>query len=114
MCHAVSDHLESFQPSCYTDLVHRPQTSKTTKIHVLKLRRRNGERLSNEAKKRAKLRKLKNIMKMKNLKLNKENKIIIEENEKLRKRALLLHQENKAMFTQIIQQISQPSNYHNY
>ncbi|KAL3381203.1 hypothetical protein AABB24_001371 [Solanum stoloniferum] len=115
MCHAASNHLESFQSSCYTDLVHMPQTSKTTtKIHVLKLRTRNGERLSNEAKKRAKLRKLKKLMKMKNLKLYKENKIIIEENEKLRKRALLLHQENKAMFTQIIQQISQPSNNHNY
>uniref|UniRef100_A0A3Q7F4L7 Uncharacterized protein n=1 Tax=Solanum lycopersicum TaxID=4081 RepID=A0A3Q7F4L7_SOLLC len=113
MCHAISDHLESFQPSCYTDLVHKSQTSKTNKIHVLKLRRRNGERLSNEAKKRAKLSKLKKIMKMKNLKLYEENKIIIEENEKLRKRALLLHQENKDLFTQIIQQISQPSNNHN-
>lgn len=50
---------------------------------------------------------------MKNLKLYEENKIIIEENEKLRKRALLLHQENKDLFTQIIQQISQPSNNHN-
>ncbi|KAK6804427.1 hypothetical protein RDI58_002211 [Solanum bulbocastanum] len=114
MCHAVSDHLESCQPSCYTDLVHRPQTSKTAEIHVLKLRRRNGEKLSNAIKERAKLRKLKKIMKMKNLKLYRENKIIIEENEKLRKRALLLHQQNKDMFTQIIQQISQPSNYHNY
>ncbi|CAN4111738.1 unnamed protein product [Withania somnifera] len=112
MCHAASD-LESFHPSCYsyTHLVHRPQTSKTTKMHVLKLRRRNGEGLSNE---RAKLRKLNNKMKMKNLKLYKENKTIIEENEKLRKKALLLHQENKALISQIlIQQLSQTLHNHN-
>ncbi|KAJ8565440.1 hypothetical protein K7X08_008016 [Anisodus acutangulus] len=111
MCHATSD-LESFQSSCYTDL-NRPQSSKTAKIHVLR-RRRNGGRLSNEAKERAKLRKMKKVMKMKNLKLYKENKTIIEENERLRKKALLLHQENKALFSQIIiQQVSQPPQYHN-
>ncbi|KAF3682675.1 putative ankyrin repeat and zinc finger domain-containing protein 1-like [Capsicum annuum] len=109
MCHGVSD-LESFQTSCYTDLVHRPdpEPSKTAKAHVVSLRRRNGERLSKE---RAKLRKLKKIMKMKNLKLYMENKTIIEENEKLRKQALLLHQENKALFSQmLIQQVSQNPN----
>ncbi|MCD7454078.1 hypothetical protein HAX54_023439 [Datura stramonium] len=84
MCHAASD-LE-----CYTDLVHRPQTSKTAKMHVLRLRR-NGRRLS-------KLKK----MKMKNLKLYKQNKTIIEENERLRNKARLLHQENKALFSQIL------------
>ncbi|XP_059312868.1 protein LITTLE ZIPPER 2-like [Lycium ferocissimum] len=103
MCHEAPD-LESLQPSCYTNL-NRPHTSKTTKMHMLRLRR-NGERLSNEAKERAKLRKLKKIMKMKNLKLYKENKTIIEENERLRKKALLLHQENKALCSQIIQQVS--------
>ncbi|OIT32137.1 PREDICTED: protein LITTLE ZIPPER 2-like [Nicotiana attenuata] len=107
MCHATSQ-LESFQPSCYTDF-HRPQLSKTAKIHVLKLRR-NGGRLSNEAKERAKLRKLKKAMKMKNLKLYNENKTIIEENERLRKKALLLHQENKALFSQL-QQVFQPPNH---
>ncbi|KAJ8573288.1 hypothetical protein K7X08_009799 [Anisodus acutangulus] len=74
--------------------------------YMCSLRRRNGGRLSNEAKQRAKLRKLK----MKNLKLYKENKTIFEENERLRKKVLLLHQENKALFSHIIQQVSQPTN----
>ncbi|KAK4379373.1 hypothetical protein RND71_001235 [Anisodus tanguticus] len=76
----------------------------------LRRRCRNGGRLSDEAKQRAKLRKLKKVVKMKNLKLYKENKTIAEENERLRKKALLLHQENKALFSQIIQQVSQPTN----
>ncbi|CAH8266053.1 unnamed protein product [Arabidopsis lyrata] len=38
-------------------------------------------------------------MEMINLKLYVENQNIIRENEKLRKKALLLHQENKALFS---------------
>ncbi|KAK6918501.1 hypothetical protein RJ641_016923 [Dillenia turbinata] len=40
-------------------------------------------------------------MEMKNLKLFMENKSIMEENEKLRKKAILLHQENQALLSQL-------------
>ncbi|XP_018440277.1 protein LITTLE ZIPPER 1 [Raphanus sativus] len=40
-------------------------------------------------------------MEMENIRLYMENQHIIQENEKLRKKALLLHQENKALFSQL-------------
>ena len=40
-------------------------------------------------------------MEMKNIRLYMENQYIIQENEKLKKKALLLHQENKALFSQL-------------
>ncbi|KAK3036344.1 hypothetical protein RJ639_031751 [Escallonia herrerae] len=45
-------------------------------------------------------------MEIKNLELYLENRRIIEENEKLRHKALLLHQENDALLSQLLQQRS--------
>ncbi|KAK3036120.1 hypothetical protein RJ639_031701 [Escallonia herrerae] len=45
-------------------------------------------------------------MEIKNLELYLENRSIIEENEKLRHKALLLHQENDALLSQLLQQRS--------
>ncbi|KAK2994301.1 hypothetical protein RJ640_024024 [Escallonia rubra] len=42
-------------------------------------------------------------MEIKNLELYLENRSIIEENEKLRHKALLLHQENSALLSQLLQ-----------
>jgi hypothetical protein len=58
-------------------------------------------RLSKEAKEKKRVRVVKAEMEIKNLKLYMENRSIIEENEKLRKKALLLHQENQALFFQL-------------
>ncbi|KVH97201.1 hypothetical protein Ccrd_000695 [Cynara cardunculus var. scolymus] len=44
---------------------------------------------------------LKRKMAMKNLKLYMQNQCIIEENEKLRRKALVLHQENQILFSQL-------------
>ncbi|KAK1425160.1 hypothetical protein QVD17_20506 [Tagetes erecta] len=44
---------------------------------------------------------LKRKMAMKNLKLYMQNKCMIEENEKLRRKALVLHQENQILFSQL-------------
>ncbi|KAI3719392.1 hypothetical protein L6452_20289 [Arctium lappa] len=44
---------------------------------------------------------LKRKMVMKNLKLYKQNQCMIEENEKLRRKALVLHQENQVLFSQL-------------
>ncbi|XP_062090534.1 protein LITTLE ZIPPER 2-like [Humulus lupulus] len=45
-------------------------------------------------------------MEIKNLKLYMENQTIMEENQKLRKKALLLHQENQALLSQIQNKLS--------
>ncbi|CAI9765196.1 unnamed protein product [Fraxinus pennsylvanica] len=58
--------------------------------------------MSKEAVKRANLRKMKVQMAMDNLKLYIKNKIIIEENQRLRKKTLALHQENKALMSQLL------------
>lgn len=58
--------------------------------------------MSKEAVKRAKLRKMKVQMAMDNLKLYIRNKTIIEENQRLRKKTLVLHQENKALMSQLL------------
>ena len=50
---------------------------------------------------------MKKDMEMENLKLYMENQTIIEENERLRKKALLLHQENRALLSQL----SVPTNF---
>ncbi|MFS8022647.1 putative protein LITTLE ZIPPER [Helianthus anomalus] len=44
---------------------------------------------------------LKRKMAMKNLKLYMQNQCMIEENAKLRRKALLLHQENQILFSQL-------------
>ncbi|EXB52673.1 hypothetical protein L484_022450 [Morus notabilis] len=49
-------------------------------------------------------------MEINNLKLYMENQSIMEENQKLRKKALLLHQENQALLSQLQQKFSQPNN----
>lgn len=46
-------------------------------------------------------------MEIKNLKLYMENQNIMEENNKLKKRALLLHQENQALLSQLQKKFSQ-------
>ncbi|XP_054779610.1 protein LITTLE ZIPPER 2-like [Prosopis cineraria] len=46
---------------------------------------------------------------LKNLKLYMENQTIIEENEKLRKKAMLLHKENQALFSQLQKKLSEKS-----
>ncbi|KAM7508736.1 hypothetical protein LguiA_019189 [Lonicera macranthoides] len=67
-------------------------------IHIHRLHRRR--RLSNEANQKArKMGELKRKMEMKNLKLYMKNQCIMQENEKLRMKALLLHQENKALLS---------------
>lgn len=47
---------------------------------------------------------------MRNLKLYKENKSIIEENEKLRKQAMLLHIENRALLSQLQNNLCEENN----
>uniref|UniRef100_A0A5B7CA87 Uncharacterized protein n=1 Tax=Davidia involucrata TaxID=16924 RepID=A0A5B7CA87_DAVIN len=86
----------------------RQQQSKRPKVRVHRLSRRR--RLSKEAKEKARVGMLKRQMKIKNLKLYVENQSIIEENEKLRKKALLLHQENRALLSQL-QKVSHPHNH---
>ncbi|KAG5223146.1 hypothetical protein OIU76_007691 [Salix suchowensis] len=51
-------------------------------------------------------------MEIKNLKLYMENKSIVEENEKLKKKAILLHQENQALFYQLQKKSSNPLHHH--
>ncbi|KAI4356820.1 hypothetical protein L6164_000807 [Bauhinia variegata] len=50
---------------------------------------------------------LQSDIEMKNLKLYMENRTIIEENEKLRKKAMLLHQENQALLSQLQKKLSE-------
>ncbi|KAF4386567.1 hypothetical protein CsatB_011640 [Cannabis sativa] len=45
-------------------------------------------------------------MEVKNLRLYIENKTIMEENQRLRKKALLLHQENQALLSQLQNKLS--------
>ncbi|XP_028776822.1 protein LITTLE ZIPPER 3-like [Neltuma alba] len=53
--------------------------------------------------------KVKSEIEMKNLRLFMENQSIIEENERLRKKALLLHEENQALWCQLQIKLSQQS-----
>ncbi|KAA8520534.1 hypothetical protein F0562_014790 [Nyssa sinensis] len=80
--------------------VRRRQQSKRPIIRLHRLSRR--KRLSKEAKEKARVGVLtRSEMEIKNLKLYMENQSILEENEKLRKKALLLHQENRALRSQL-------------
>nr|GMD62393.1 protein LITTLE ZIPPER 2-like [Ipomoea batatas] len=73
---------------------HSSKTSNKTPFR--RFRRRSGRVLLSKA---AKVKKLE--MEMKNWKLYMENKSIIEENQRLQHKALLLHQENKALLSQL-------------
>nr|GMD59312.1 protein LITTLE ZIPPER 1-like [Ipomoea batatas]GMD62045.1 protein LITTLE ZIPPER 1-like [Ipomoea batatas] len=76
---------------------HSSKTSKKTPLR--RFRRRSGRVLLSKAAKVGKLKKLE--MEMKNWKLYMENKSIIEENQRLQHKAFLLHQENKALLSQL-------------
>lgn len=54
-----------------------------------------------ERRERRKKKALKSEIEWRNLKLYMENKSIIEENERLRKKALLLHEENQVLLSQL-------------
>nr|GMD71611.1 protein LITTLE ZIPPER 1-like [Ipomoea batatas] len=77
---------------------HSSKTTNKTPLRRFRSRRKGRVLLS----KAAKVGKLKKIeMEMKNWKLYMENKSIIEENQRLQHKALLLHQENKALLSQL-------------
>ncbi|KAJ4845551.1 hypothetical protein Tsubulata_021532 [Turnera subulata] len=82
--------------------------SKRCNLRRCKLNRRR-RRSSNQAKEK-KTEFVKAVMEIKNMKLYMQNKTIIEENEKLRKKALLLHQENQALLSQLQMKFSNPNN----
>ncbi|KAE7997033.1 hypothetical protein FH972_001703 [Carpinus fangiana] len=101
----------SILPRCplHSALRH-PRPPKRQNLRVGRLCRRR--RLSKEAKEKKRVRVVKAEMEIKNLKLYMENRSIIEENEKLRKKALLLHQENQALFFQLQKKLSQEQQRH--
>ncbi|KFK35287.1 hypothetical protein AALP_AA5G265200 [Arabis alpina] len=79
---------------------HNKRKSKTqTNIRILNLTRRR--RLLKEEKE----------MKMRNWKLFVENQNIIRENEALKKKAILLHQENNALFSMLHSKLSSVSTF---
>ncbi|XP_054785276.1 protein LITTLE ZIPPER 2-like [Prosopis cineraria] len=85
----------------------RPSSKKHHKhlqFTLLKRKRRASE-LTKEGGRKTK-KKMKSEIEMKNLKLYMENQSIIEENERLRKKALLLHQENQALLSQLQNKLS--------
>ncbi|XP_059458114.1 protein LITTLE ZIPPER 2-like [Corylus avellana] len=84
-----------------------PRPPKRQNLRVGRLCRRR--RLLKEAKEKKRVRA---EMEIKNLKLYMKNRSIIEENEKLRKKALLLHQENQALFFQLQKKLSQEQQRH--
>ena len=80
-----------------------------SQIGILNIVRCNRKRrLTKQTKEKKMAVLVKKEMEIKNLKLYMENKSIIEENEKLRKKALLLHQENQALFYQLQKKSSNP------
>ncbi|KAH7834836.1 hypothetical protein Vadar_020157 [Vaccinium darrowii] len=73
----------------------RKQRGKRSNVQIHRLNRR---------KRKCEVEKVgKDAMELKNLKLYKENISIMEENDKLRKKAILLHQENLALMSELIQ-----------
>ncbi|CAN6823839.1 hypothetical protein HID58_058471 [Brassica napus] len=77
----------------------RPFSDTPTRL-VLYLKTQTHVRIPRLSRRRRMWRKEKE-MEMKNIRLYMENQYIIQENEKLKKKALLLHQENKALFSQL-------------
>ncbi|KMT12227.1 hypothetical protein BVRB_5g101730 [Beta vulgaris subsp. vulgaris] len=90
MCTA-KDWLQS--PPTYSD--GRQRSSKRSKIRVRFLIVRKRYEGTN-----------KEDMELKNLKLYIQNRSILEENEKLRQKAMLLRQENKALFSEFQKKIN--------
>ncbi|PON35225.1 Protein LITTLE ZIPPER [Parasponia andersonii] len=83
-----------------------PGTASSTLYSTFRLRRRPSKRYNLRVQGLNRKRKLamvgvKTEMEIKNLKLYMENQTIMEENLKLRKKALLLHQENQALLSQL-------------
>ncbi|PQQ06892.1 hypothetical protein Pyn_40781 [Prunus yedoensis var. nudiflora] len=84
----------------------RPSNRHNFRVHRLINRKR---KTAKEAKKGAEIGGAKVEMEIKNLKLYMENQSIIEENNKLRRKALLLVQENQALFSQLQQKKLSPN-----
>ncbi|XP_010277419.1 PREDICTED: protein LITTLE ZIPPER 1-like [Nelumbo nucifera] len=108
MCINASEWYLS-SPSCSPARRYRPKKSK---VRVRRLSRRN-RRLKKEVVV------VGTEMELKNLRLYLENRSIIEENEKLRQKALLLHQENRALMCELQKKFSHLDNlathlHHNY
>ncbi|KAK9143668.1 hypothetical protein Syun_013068 [Stephania yunnanensis] len=85
ICYSQAHPYGSSSNSCNSMFLVRPKRSKV-RVRRLSMTRRiscDGE------------------MELKNLKLYLENRSIIAENEKLRKRALLLHEENQALMSEL-------------
>ncbi|KAJ7962232.1 Protein LITTLE ZIPPER 2 [Quillaja saponaria] len=96
---------QSLESSLYS-APRRPRLSKRPRFRLGKLNRRRSQLKEAKEKKKRMMVVVKAEIKMKNLKLYMENQSIIEENEKLRKKAMLLHKENQALFSQLQEKLS--------
>ncbi|OVA07721.1 hypothetical protein BVC80_1827g91 [Macleaya cordata] len=87
-------------------LLYRPKRSKV-RVNRLRLIRGKRSRMEREVGLVGK------EIELKNLKLYLENRSIIEENEKLREKAILLHQENRALMSQLQMKFSHLHDFSN-
>ncbi|KAF7825989.1 protein LITTLE ZIPPER 2-like [Senna tora] len=71
------------------------------------LRRRRAQMKEGKQRRQRTVMVKKTDIEMKNLKLYMQNQSILEENERLRKKALLLHEENQALLSQLQKKLSQ-------
>ncbi|CAL9245587.1 unnamed protein product [Arabidopsis halleri] len=89
--------LTSSEPPPFPD-THTPTMRSSSYHNKHKSKTQSHLRILNLTSRRRRLLKEQKVMEMINLKLFLENQSIIRENEALKKKALLLHQENNALF----------------
>ncbi|MCL7022375.1 hypothetical protein MKW94_015234 [Papaver nudicaule] len=83
--------------------------AKKPRVRIQRLKQNRVRRTLSTRRRRLEIREMRidegRDIELKNLKLYLENKSIIEENQKLKEKALLLHQENKFLMSQLYQKL---------